>query len=72
MRSTLYWITAFFVAVLAASAAGRPVEGSAGWMVDSGAPLLAVTDPVRSVLLGVGILAMAFTYRHAWEGFRRR
>lgn len=71
MRPTLYWLTAFFVAVLAASAAERPQDGGA-WVNDSGFPLLAVADPARSVLLGVGILAIAFTYRQAWESFRRR
>lgn len=70
MRPLLYWLAALFFAVFAARAAERPDEGVL--IADVGAPLLAVTDPARSMLLGVGILALAFTYRQAWAALRKR
>ncbi|HCN79435.1 MAG TPA: hypothetical protein DIT13_19910 [Verrucomicrobiales bacterium] len=70
MRPILYWLSSLFVAVIAAKAAGR--ADSETISLDAAMPLLAVADPVRSVLLGAGVLALAFTYRQAWAAFRGR
>ena len=71
MRALTYWLASIFVAVLASRAAerGDSLVALAG---ETAEPLLAVPDSGRSVLLGVGVLAMAYTYRQAWLGWRRR
>ncbi len=71
MRSLPYWLASTFVAVLASRAAerGDSLVAMAG---ETAVPLLAVPDSGRSALLGIGVMAMAYTYRQAWLGWRRR
>jgi hypothetical protein len=33
--------------------------------------VVAVPEPSRAILLFAGIMAMAFTYRHAWLSWKR-
>ncbi len=70
MRSLTYWLASTFVAVLASRAAERG-ESLVALAGETPLPLLAVPDSGRSILLGVGVLAMAYTYRQAWLGWRR-
>ena len=71
MRSLFYWLASTFVAVLASRAAerGDSLMALAG---EASSPLFALPDSDRSVLLGVGIMAMAYAYRQAWLGWRQR
>lgn len=71
MRALTYWLVSIFAAVLAARAAerGDSLVALAG---ETAAPLVALPDSGRSALLGVGVLAMAYTYRQAWLNWRRR
>ena len=70
MRSTLYWLTSTLVALLCMKAAATP-------HVDEGAITASVpteiltgtTEPIRAILLGAGIMAVAFTYRCVWLNF---
>ncbi len=71
MRALTYWLASIFVAVLASRAAERG-DNLVALGGETAAPLLAVPDSGRSALLGVGILAMAYTYRQAWLNWRRR
>lgn len=80
MRSLLYWLCASLVAVVAAHAADfrrSYVEASfVGPLLPGQEPLVAMApytpapDPARSILLGVGVMAMAYTYRRAWLNLR--
>jgi len=71
MSALSYWLASVFVAVLASRAAerGDSLVSLAG---ETAIPLLAVPDSGRSALLGIGVLAMAYTYRQAWLNWRRR
>ena len=67
MRSTLYWFVSTIIAVLSMRAAAQ---------TDAEAELLALADPAfqalnvsgssKAALLGIGIMAVAYTYRRAW------
>lgn len=67
MRSTLYWFVSTTIAVLSMRAAAQ---------TDAEAELLALADPAfqalsvsgssKAALLGIGIMAVAYTYRRAW------
>ena len=67
MRSILYWLTSSMVAVLCMHAAA-----GTGDMEDPGVIGQIVVDPAgvsevsKAVLLGIGIMAVAYTYRRAW------
>lgn len=71
MRALTYWLASVFIAVMAAKAAERADDWGA-FSADPLQPLLSIPDGDRSVLLGVGVLAMAYTYRKAWLDWRRR
>lgn len=80
MRSLLYWLCASLVAVVAAHAAdfrrSLAEPTFVGPMLPGQEPVVAMTpytpapDPARSILLGVGVMAMAYTYRRAWLNLR--
>ncbi len=67
IRALIYWSLSSAVAVAAARASAETHE-MIGFAYGSGqiAPGLPVTETARSVLLAVGIMAVAFTYRRAW------
>jgi hypothetical protein len=70
MRFILYWLTSTSVAVLCMKAAATPhAETDVIAAVD---PVLGLTgtDPTRAIMLGVGIMAMAYTYQRVWANFR--
>ena len=70
MRSFLYWLTSTFVALLCMKAVATPhAETDVIATVD---PVLGFTaaDPTRAIMLGVGIMAMAYTYQRVWANFR--
>lgn len=69
MRSTLYWLTTTALAVLCMSAAATP-ESPSGVLAETDMALLATSsDPTRSIMLGVGIMAVAYTFQRAWQNF---
>ena len=70
MRFILYWLTSTSVAVLCMKAAATPnIETD---MIAVADPMLGFTaaDPTRAIMLGVGIMAMAYTYQRVWANFR--
>lgn len=71
MRALTYWLASVFLAVLASRAAERG-DDLVAWVDSSATPLLSVPDSGRSALLGIGVLAMAYTYRQAWLNWRKR
>jgi hypothetical protein len=72
MRPTLYWLTSSAVAVISMRAVAVPSDEEA--VLAAVHPLmtpLAVSESARAVLLGIGIMAVAFTYRRAWLNRRQ-
>ncbi len=71
MRTFFYWLTSTAIAVLAASASeqGDGLVGMA-WTAGSRIDALPVPEPSRAILLALGILAIAFTYRRAWLNWK--
>jgi hypothetical protein len=71
MRSALYWLTSTLVAVLCAKAAATPHTDLE--VVASTVPRAlggSANDLMRAVLLAIGIMAVAYTYRRVWLNFR--
>ena len=73
MRTLFFWLTSTAIAVLAAGASEHN-EAAVGlhWTAPSQADVLLVPEPSRALLLGVGIMAIAYTYRQAWMNWKRR
>lgn len=72
-RSLLYWalctLLAFFAAHTMGSAAhADPSAGATAMQVG----LVSVPDSVRSVLLFIGIFAVAFCFNRAWLNLKRK
>ncbi len=73
MRSFFYWLFSIALATLATAASDHADRnGGFLWSPDLAADVLPVPEPSRAILLGVGILAIAFTYRQAWLNLKRR
>jgi hypothetical protein len=70
MRFILYWLTSTFVAVLCMKAAATPNSEMDFIAVIDPAIGLTAPDPTRAIMLGVGIMAMAYTYQRVWANFR--
>lgn len=71
MRSTLYWLTSTAIAVLSMQAVAgtndEEVPSVLGQLIldPSGVP-----ESSRAILLGIGVMAVAYTYRCAWLNHR--
>ncbi|SKA80007.1 PEP-CTERM protein-sorting domain-containing protein [Prosthecobacter debontii] len=75
MRTILYWLATTAFAVAMAHSSGQSAAGEAAdllWAPSGAADVLPVPEPSRAVLLGVGIMAIAFTYRKAWLNLKRK
>lgn len=73
MRAFFYWLVVTVIAVFAAHASDLE-KGAASvlWVPPSQLDVLPVPEPSRAVLLGIGIMAIAFTYRRAWLNLKRK
>lgn len=70
MPSVLYWLTSTIIALLCIKAAAT--QEADAEMVASALPqamLSAPGDDLRAILLGIGIMAVAYTYRCVWMNF---
>ena len=73
MRAPFYWMVVTVIAVVAAHASDIEKEAaSVLWVSPSQLDVLPVPEPSRAVLLGIGIMAIAFTYRRAWLNLKRK
>lgn len=73
MRTLFYWLTSTVIAVLAAGASEfNEADAELNWAAPSQADVLLVPEPSRALLLGIGIMAIAYTYRQAWMNWKRR
>ncbi len=72
MRSTLYWLTSIALAAICMKAAATTQADSS--VLATADPIFTVTqtDPIRAILLGVGIMAMAYTYHRVWENLSEK
>ncbi|MBX7207845.1 MAG: hypothetical protein K1X78_06030 [Verrucomicrobiaceae bacterium] len=73
IRALVYWVLSVLVATFAAQralGASSEVEAVVASPAASLVSLGAVPDAARSVLLFVGIMAVAYTYQRAWINFR--
>lgn len=67
MRSTLYWFVSATIAVLSMRAAAQTdAEAELLALTDSTFHSLNVSGSSKAALLGIGIMAVAYTYRRAW------
>ena len=67
MRSTLYWLISSSVAALSMHATAETHHSEMPLaFTDALTHSAAVPEIARSILLGIGILAVAYTYRQAW------
>ncbi|MES2595428.1 MAG: hypothetical protein V4662_08840 [Verrucomicrobiota bacterium] len=70
MRSVFYWLTCSIVAVVCIKAAATPSMDQTAMTAAVPTDLLNTTqDPVRAMVLGIGIMAVAYTYRRVWQNF---
>ena len=72
MRPTLYWLTSVALAAICMKAAATTQADSS--VLASADPIYTVTqaDPIRAILLGAGIMAMAYTYHRVWENLSEK
>ncbi|MCX6850002.1 MAG: PEP-CTERM sorting domain-containing protein [Verrucomicrobia bacterium] len=73
VRSFSYWLTCSIAAAMAVGATEPEQAGTLDLIVPGAAisNVIAVPEPSRALLLFAGIMAMAFTYRHAWLSWKR-
>lgn len=72
-RSFSYWLASSIAAAMAVGAT-EPEKAATLDLTVPGAAIssvIAVPEPSRALLLFAGIMAMAFTYRHAWLSWKR-
>lgn len=69
MRFTLYWLTSTAIAAICVKAAAT--QKAETGVLAAGDSLMAApqADPMRAILLGIGIMAMAYTYHRVWANF---
>ncbi|MCB1279098.1 MAG: PEP-CTERM sorting domain-containing protein [Prosthecobacter sp.] len=70
-RSFSYWFVCGVIAILAVEVAEAGMEPSFTLPAEAASSVLPVPEPGRAILLFAGIMAMAFTYRRAWLGWKR-
>jgi hypothetical protein len=67
MRSILYWLSCAAIAVLSMNAmAGTNDEESPAVLGQMILDPSGVSESSKTILLGIGIMAVAYTYRCAW------
>jgi|GEM_PF-728857 len=72
MRKILYWLASTMIAVLAAGASEHEKMSGLIGSYETSLGTMPVHEPSRAVLLGIGIMAMAYTYQRAWQNMRRK
>jgi len=72
-RSFSYWLACCIAAAMAVGATEPEKAGTQDLTVPGTAisSVISVPEPSRALLLFAGIMAMAFTYRHAWLSWKR-
>lgn len=72
-RSFSYWLACSIAAAMAVGATEPHQTGTLDLTLPESAisSVIAVPEPSRALMLFAGIMAMAFTYRHAWLSWKR-
>lgn len=70
MRSTVFWLLSSCIAVLSmrALAEARVYENET--MAIVGYEASSVPDNLRAIILGLGIMSVAYTYWRTWQNFK--
>lgn len=66
MRSIIYWLTSSSIAVLSMRALAETESGDGQMLASAGIEVQALPENVRAIILGIGIMAIAYTYHRAW------
>lgn len=72
MRSVLYWLGCVIFALVCVTAAATPQPAPASVATVNAMSAGPSGNPARSIILGIGILAMAYTYQRVWLNFSRK
>ena len=72
MRSVLYWLGCVTFALICVTAAATPQPAAASVATVDGMGVSPSGNPARSIILGIGILALAYTYQRVWLNFSRK
>lgn len=75
IRSVIYWALSLFIATYAATraaASSAEIEGVVSPVALNFTSAVTIPDAARSILLFIGIMAVAYTYQQAWLNFRRK
>ena len=70
MRSIIYWLTSSSIAVLSVRALAETYASDSMMLASAGFEVQALPENVRAIILGVGIMAVAYTYRRTWLNFK--
>jgi hypothetical protein len=70
MRSIIYWLTSSSIAVLSMRALAETHSSDSMMLASAGLEVPALPENVRAIVLGVGIMAVAYTYRRTWLNFK--
>ncbi|WP_395731536.1 PEP-CTERM sorting domain-containing protein [Prosthecobacter sp.] len=72
-RSFSYWLASSIAAAVAVGATEPDQARTLDLTVPGTAisSVIAVPEPSRALMMFAGIMAMAFTYRHAWLSWKR-
>lgn len=71
MRSIIYWAISSSVAVLSMRALAQTQPDDVSMTLSAvGNHSAAIPENVRAIVLGAGIMALAYTYRRTWLNFR--
>lgn len=73
LRSFVYWLACGITAVIAVGAAEPDLASSLMLSppMNAASSILPVPEPSRALLLFIGIMAVAFTYRRAWLNWKQ-
>ena len=71
MRSIIYWLTSSSIAVLSMRALAETDSSDARTLASASLQVQALPENARAIILGVGIMAVAYTYRRTWLNFKQ-
>jgi hypothetical protein len=71
MRSTIYWLISSSIAVISMRALAETQSSEVAVFATAGFETQPVPENIRAIILGLGIMAVAYTYRRTWLNFNQ-
>lgn len=71
MRSIIYWLTSSSIDVLSMRALAETDSSDGRMLASAGIEVQALPENIRAIILGIGIMAVAYTYRRTWLNFKQ-